>query len=340
MGFLRKLLLPFGFLYGLITGLRNFFYHIGLLKSFRFEVPVIAVGNLSVGGTGKSPMIEYLIRLLQAKRLATLSRGYKRLSKGFVLADAKSTVLDLGDEPFQFHQKFLNLQVAVDANRKNGIETLLAQPQAPEVILLDDAFQHRRVKAGLYILLTAYGDLYADDFMLPAGNLREPRAGAQRAQIVVVTKCPPDLTFGQQEKIAKKLQLKPYQDLFFTKIAYEEVVYSQSMAVAVCEVKSQPKVLLAGIAKPKPFFDYLRHPEDLILEFPDHHDFSDTEIAQILDQAANRKIITTEKDYMRLQGKIPAGQLYYLPIACAFLKNAKDFDILVMQFVANTLKKS
>src|SRR6187402_2887550 len=208
MNLLRKILFPLAVLYGWVTQLRNFLFDIGILKSYSFDLPVIAVGNLSVGGTGKTPQIEYLIRLLSSKyKVATLSRGYKRKSEGFVLADETSNAEILGDEPFQFFQKFKNVQVAVDANRKNGIEQLLSQPEKPEVILLDDAYQHRKVKAGFYILLTAYGDLYSDDFILPTGNLRESRSGANRADIVIVTKCPNNLSDQDQNKIQRKLKL-------------------------------------------------------------------------------------------------------------------------------------
>jgi tetraacyldisaccharide 4'-kinase len=189
MNLLRKILFPFAILYGFITSIRNFLFDTGILRSYSFDLPVIAVGNLSVGGTGKTPQIEYLIRLLSDKyKVATLSRGYKRQSEGFVLANSTSDAVQLGDEPFQFYQKFKNIQVAVDANRKNGIEQLLSNSNAPEVILLDDAFQHRKVKAGFYIMLTSFGDLYCNDFMLPTGNLRESRNGVQRANVVIVTK--------------------------------------------------------------------------------------------------------------------------------------------------------
>ena len=173
MKLLRILLFPFAVLYGFITSIRNFLFDRGILKSTSFDIPVIGVGNLSVGGTGKTPQIEYLIRLLSDKyKVATLSRGYKRKSEGFDLADGTSNAEILGDEPFHFYQKFPNIQVAVDANRTNGITQLLSQKEKPEIILLDDAYQHRKVKAGFYILLTSFGDLYADDFMLPTGNLR------------------------------------------------------------------------------------------------------------------------------------------------------------------------
>ena len=182
MNLLRKLLFPFAILYGFITSLRNYLYDKGILKSYSFDIPVIAVGNLSVGGTGKTPQIEYLIRLLSPNyKVATLSRGYKRKSEGFILADAASTPEILGDEPYQYFKKFRDIQVAVDADRKNGIEQLLNQESRPEIILLDDAFQHRKVKAGFYILLTAYEDLFCEDFILPTGNLRESRNEAKRA---------------------------------------------------------------------------------------------------------------------------------------------------------------
>jgi tetraacyldisaccharide 4'-kinase len=189
------LLFPFSILYGWITSIRNFLFDKGIFKSYSFDIPIIAVGNLSVGGTGKTPQIEYLIRLLSPNyKIAILSRGYKRKSKGFVLADPTSNAEILGDEPFQIYQKFPNTIVAVDADRKNGIENLLVLNEKPDVILLDDAFQHRKVKAGFYILLTGYDDLFYSDFILPAGNLRESRSGAKRANVIIITKCPKDIS--------------------------------------------------------------------------------------------------------------------------------------------------
>ena len=182
MNFLRKILFPLAFLYWLITFIRNWLYDKGIFKSSSFNIPIIAVGNLSVGGTGKTPQIEYLIRLLSENyKVAVLSRGYKRTTEGFILADEKATASSIGDEPFQFYSKFPNIQVAVDANRKYGIENLLQLSNKPDVILLDDAFQHRKVKAGFYILLTAFDDLFCDDYILPFGNLREPSSGKKRA---------------------------------------------------------------------------------------------------------------------------------------------------------------
>ena len=341
---LRKILFPFSVLYGIITSFRNFLFDIGILKSYSFSVPIIAVGNLSVGGTGKTPQIEYLIRLLSPKyKLATLSRGYKRQSKGFVLADETSNALTLGDEPYQFFTKFKNIQVAVDANRKNGIEQLLSQKVKPEIILLDDAFQHRKVKASFYILLTTYGDLFSDDWILPTGNLRESRSGAQRADLVIVTKCPVNLPLEEQNEIKNKLNLEAKQQLYFSFIDYDDSVYSETetetetVNIPVSEIKKSPKLLLAGIAKPIPFFDYLKNENDVCLTFSDHHDFTENDIRTIKNQAGENVIITTEKDYVRLKDKLPNNQLYYLPIQSRFLKEQNQFDTSIINFIETSL---
>ena len=332
MNLLRKLLFPFAILYGFIISIRNFLFDKGVLKSTSFDIPVIAVGNLSVGGTGKTPQIEYLIRLLSDKyKVATLSRGYKRKSEGFVLADENSNAEILGDEPFQFYQKFPNVMVAVDANRTNGIQQLLSQNEKPEIVLLDDAYQHRKVKAGFYILLTSYGDLYSDDFILPTGNLRESRSGAERASIIVVTKCPKILTDDEQSEI--RLKLKSSQQVFFTFIDYDIFIFGKNEKIAVGEIKSESKLLLAGIAKPKPFFDYLKNENDECLTFPDHHHFSDADLDAIRNKANGRKIITTEKDYVRLKDSELVDQLYYLPIKSSFINHQQNFDATILEYI-------
>lgn len=339
MIFFRKILFPFTVLYGWITQLRNFLYDIGVFKSYAFDVPVIAVGNLSVGGTGKTPQIEYLIRLLSEKyRVATLSRGYKRQSKGFILANDTSTASQLGDEPFQFYKKFQNTLVAVDADRKSGIEQLLSLPDKPEVILLDDAFQHRKVKAGFYILLTSYDDLFCDDFILPMGNLRESRSGVKRADIIIVTKCPNDLSEIEQNKIKKKVGLD--SPIFFSSIAYDDSVYSSDNSFKVSEIKTQTKLLLAGIAKPKSFFAYLQNENDIVMKFSDHHHFSEDDILNIKKQAKNNLIITTEKDFVRLNDSISKEQLFYLPIKTSFIFGGNDFDKTILNYVGKSTRNS
>ena len=332
MNLLRKLLFPFAILYGFITSLRNYLYDKGILKSYSFDIPVIAVGNLSVGGTGKTPQIEYLIRLLSPNyKVATLSRGYKRKSEGFILADAASTSEILGDEPYQYFKKFRDIQVAVDADRKNGIEQLLNQKSRPEIILLDDAFQHRKVKAGFYILLTAYEDLFCDDFMLPTGNLRESRNGAKRANLIIVTKCPLDITELEQQNIKNKLAVD--LPIYFSSINYDDKVYNDTESLAVSDLKLTQKMLLAGIAKPKPFFDYLQTDKDEVMTFSDHHHFSESDILNIKSQAIDKIIVTTEKDFVRLDAKILRKQLFYLPIKSKFLSNHESFDAIILNYV-------
>ena len=342
MNLLRKILFPFAILYGFITGIRNFLFNKGILKSFSFGIPIIAVGNLSIGGTGKTPQIEYLIRLLSPKyKVATLSRGYKRKSEGFILADSNSNAEILGDEPFQFYKKFNTIQVAVDANRKNGIEQLLSQTDKPEVILLDDAFQHRKVRAGFYILLTSYGDLYSDDFMLPTGNLRESPSGANRANLIIVTKCPPTLSLEEQSEIKSKLNISSSQEIFFSYIEYDDFIYSENKSIAISEIKKSDKLLLAGIAKPEPFFIHLKNSNDECMRFADHHQFSEKEISEIENKANNKIIITTEKDYVRLKGSLSKEQLFYLPIRSAFLSGAEKFNKSVEEYIViNELPKT
>ena len=339
MIFLRYLLFPFAVLYGCITSVRNFLFDRGMLKSVTFDVPVIAVGNLSTGGTGKTPQIEYLIRLLSPNyKVAVLSRGYKRKSKGFFLADEHSTVALLGDEPFQMHLKFPNVQVAVDANRVNGIQQLLQQKSKPDVILLDDAFQHRKVKAGFYIVLTAYDDLFCDDWILPTGNLRESRSGAKRADMIIVTKCPKDISDLAQENIKKKVM--PFFDgnqehIYFTSIEYDDQVYNQHERINVSEIQSVDKLLVAGIAKPEPFFKYLQGEKDDVLVFPDHHHFTTNEIAEIEQKGQHKIIVTTEKDFVRLKDATAATNLYYLPIKSEFAINDSkiNFDNTIQHYV-------
>ncbi len=335
MNLLRKLLFPFAIIYGVITSIRNWFYDFGIFRSYSFQIPIIVVGNLSVGGTGKTPQVEYLVRLLKEKyQVAILSRGYKRKSRGFVLADEETNVEVLGDEPFQYHQKFSDVSVAVDTDRKKGIEQLLQINPDLEVIVLDDAYQHRKVKGGFYILLTTYDELFPDDYLLPMGNLRESRSGAQRADMIVVTKCPENMPDDKMEVVKQKIKLKKNQQLFFSKIVYDDYIFNKKNKILADEIKSKPKLLIAGIAKPKLFFDFLKSEEDIILEFPDHHDFTENDLNKINQLANSNIIVTTEKDYVRLAGKLKNNEnLYYLPIKNSFFGKEKEFAELVLNFM-------
>lgn len=330
MKLLRFLLFPFAILYDAITSIRNWFFNIGVLKSTSFKIPVIAVGNLSVGGTGKTPQIEYLIRLLKSDyNIAVLSRGYKRKTKGFQIVNNLHTAEDVGDEPLQFFKKFTNITVAVDADRTNGIQQLLKSENSPEIVLLDDAFQHRKVKATSYILLTKYNDLYTNDFILPTGNLRESRRGANRADCIIVTKCPLHLSFEERECIVKKINPKNYQKVFFTTINYDTELKGGEKLL-INDLQNKEVVLVTGIANPNPLLQYLSDKSIKFthLKYPDHHHFSASELTDIQNtfdkiNTNDKIILTTEKDYVRLKNKIDS--LYYIAIKTSFLADENLF---------------
>ncbi|NNF82705.1 MAG: tetraacyldisaccharide 4'-kinase [Flavobacteriaceae bacterium] len=334
MKFIRHILIFLVPFYYLVTWVRNKLYDLGIQSSKSYDFPVICVGNLNVGGTGKTPMIEYLIRLLKdSKKVATLSRGYKRQSKGFVLADTNASPLTLGDEPFQFHSKFPDIQVAVDADRRRGIQRLLSQSVKPKVILLDDAYQHRKVKAGLNVLLTAHDKLYTDDILLPTGDLREPRSGVKRAQIIIVTKCPIDLGKDQKEIIRSKLGIRSDQLLFFSRIKYDSHVYNNMANMPLLDLTGQSFTLVTGIADPSYLVDFLNEGkfEFEHMDFKDHHDFNNEEIDLLNSKSL---VVTTEKDYVRLREKTDSQNIWYLPIAVEIDRKHK-FDKRVLNFVEN-----
>lgn len=331
MKLIRKITFPFVPIYYVVTSLRNTLYDLGIKKSTSYDFPIICVGNLSVGGTGKTPLVEYLINLLKHDyKVATLSRGYKRKSKGFQMANEVSSVDTLGDEPFQFYNKFKNdALVAVDSDRNKGIKKLRLLGIKPEVIILDDAFQHRKVKAGFNILLTSYHNMYTDDFVLPTGNLREPKSGAKRADIIVVTKCPKNLSVSDKKSIIEKLNVEVYQHVFFSFINYAENVFSFDSSIKLNDLKAF--TLVTGIANANTLVQYLKE-KDLKFEhlnFNDHHDFSEMDIKDLETKAL---IITTEKDFMRLkQFASLKSKLFYLPINIG-LDNEPKFNTLIKDF--------
>jgi tetraacyldisaccharide 4'-kinase len=321
---IRKLLLPFSGLYYLITFLRNVLFDNAWLPSEKFPIPLIVIGNLNVGGTGKTPMVEYLIRNLQKNRhLAVLSRGYGRKTKGFFRADNDSNAEQLGDEPFQIFKKFPHIDLAVDADRRAGIHQLMKTNPKLDCILLDDAFQHRYVKPEVAVLLTAYGDLYVNDRLLPAGNLREPGKGAARADLIVVTKCPEQLSEAEKATISRKIKPLPHQKLFFSTIAYAENVRNNREEIALQSFQNKKICLVTGIANPAPLVEFLKsnHLDFEHFKFSDHHCFSEEEI-----NTFNQKelILTTEKDFVRLENSIQTN-CYYLPIEIQFLGGEVDF---------------
>ena len=315
---MRFLLLPFAILYGLGVRLRHFLYDRGWLSSKRYPFPILCVGNLAVGGTGKTPMVEYLVRLLGQEQVAILSRGYRRKTRGFILADDSATAMTLGDEPYQYHRKFPRATVTVCESRQEGIERLLENPHF-KYIILDDAFQHRKVQAGTNLLLTSYDKLYTQDFLLPVGSLRDIRSRARKAQIIIVTKCP-ELTQAEQEKIIQHLKPLPSQKVYFTSIAYSDRVYSHEDSQALKDFIATPFTLVTGIANPTPLVDFLEKQGASFehLAYSDHHHFSNREL-ELLRQKG--RILTTEKDYVRLEGAL--STLYYLPIETQFLNDQR-----------------
>lgn len=335
MKYLRLLLLPFSLLYGLLIWLRNLLYDKGILKSTRYDFPVVAIGNLSLGGTGKTPMTVYVLQLLKEyKSVGMLSRGYRRKSKGLVIADETTKVEDLGDEPYQIYHNFSDVTVAVDADRRNGVAGLGLAGKLPEVLVLDDAFQHRKVNAGFYMLLTTYDELYCDDFIVPAGNLRDTKNQAKRADCIVVTKCPDYLSDKAMLATKRKVKYTHNQPVYFTKIAYsQEVLNSVGESIELLDLQQTPFTLVTGIAKPEYLVRYLQqlglHFEHL--DYPDHHDFT-TEELQLLN--SKDLIITTEKDFVRLSS-VKFNKLYYLPIQVAFLNKdqEKQFQGQLIKFV-------
>lgn len=334
-------LYPLSWLYGMGVGLRNKLFDWGWLRSKSFDVPVICIGNLTVGGTGKTPHTEYLIKLLQhlCVNVATLSRGYKRKSKGYVLADGHSDASRIGDEPYQMKSKFPGIRVAVDEDRCHGIEQLLKLNSPPvDVVLLDDAFQHRYVKAGLNILLTDYHRLLCDDALLPAGRLREPAGGKNRAQIVIVTKCPATIKPIDFNIIAKRLHLYPYQQLYFSTLRYGKPIpvfprQAGSGKTFSSFAGDEQVLLVTGIASPDPLLKEIQAhtPNVSLLAFGDHHDFSPKDLSRMEEQFSRMKegkrlIITTEKDAARLKihpalSETLKPHIYALPVEIEILQN-------------------
>ncbi len=326
---LRKIAFPISLVYALVVYVRNFLFDVGFFSSKSYKTPIICVGNLSVGGTGKTPMTEYLLRILGDRNTAVLSRGYKRKSEGFYLAGTESTVLELGDEPYQIHQKFPEVTVAVDADRRNGIEKLEGLIK-PDVIVLDDAFQHRKVKPSFSILLTTYHNLYVDDWYLPTGSLRDAKKEAKRADLIIVTKCPKGLRKDERHAITAKLKPKKHQNVLFASLQYNDFVTDgRQEKVQLSELKGKPLALVTGIASPEPLVQFLKSVGIVFehFEFGDHHHFTDKEIEQF---KGCQMVLTTEKDFVRLEGRLQ--NLYFLEISHSF--SSEDEAVLKSSLLA------
>jgi tetraacyldisaccharide 4'-kinase len=343
----RVLLLPFALLYGLIIMVRNWLYDKEYIQSSDFNFPLICVGNIAVGGTGKSPMVEYLLKLLTDDfRVATLSRGYKRKTKGYILAEKGTSALDIGDEPMQFYLKYPNVSVAVGEERIVAIPQMLHDNPDLQAIILDDAFQHREVKAGFNIVLTEFGNLYYHDFFLPTGDLRDEWRSVKRANIIVVTKCPPDLSEDKKQKIIRNLKLLPSQKVFFTRIEYG-IPYHIIAPDRERYLNANMEVLLVcGIANPKPLKEYLIANVSTYYQkdYNDHHIFSIDDLNEVIAmfreiESADKIILTTEKDAVRLtkfQEELKELPFYVLPIRHKFLfEEGEQFNNAVISFIRN-----
>lgn len=336
------LLLPFAWIYGTVIRVRNFLYNRGWLRSFQFDFPIILTGNLSTGGSGKTPHTEYLIRLLRLKyRVTTLSRGYKRTYRGFGLATELSLVEDIGDEPKLYKQKYPDVEVAVSEDRVGGVYMLLQDAPETEVVLMDDGFQHRRITAGFNILLTTFGKPFFRDHLLPAGRLREHRHNARRAQVVIVTKCPNDITAEQRSTCEQQIKRYTAAPVFFTTYTYAALrpLFADQQLTAINGQKAA--VLLTGIAGSAEVLQYMQtqHANISPMAYADHHYFTDNDIAHIAAKAQPSGIvITTEKDAMRLMEARTAIEqhglsIFVQPIEVAFLGNAEAFDRLVLEYI-------
>ena len=353
---INKWLLPLSWIYGSVVKLRNTMFDIGILKSRTFDVPVISVGNITVGGTGKTPHVEYLVGMMKDRfHVAVLSRGYKRKSKGFVVADSQTAITDIGDESYQMKQKFPDVTVAVDKNRCHGIETLVDNDQQLDAVLLDDAFQHRYVKPGINILLVDYHRLIIYDKLLPAGRLREPLKGKDRADIVIVTKCPKGLKPMEYRVITKAMDLYPYQQLFFTSLEYGAlypILATQAEPFGIEQLQGRHAIVLSGIASPEQMMhDLSPHCSDLVpLTFSDHHRFRAKDVRLINDTFDKlpqpRCIVTTEKDAARLTtveglSDDVRSHIFALPLTIRFMQEQQDhFNNHIIDYVHKNSRNS
>ncbi len=344
----RILLYPFALLYGIVMLLRNKLFDWHVLPSYTCPKPVISVGNLSMGGTGKTPMVEYIIRLLlnNDQKIATLSRGYGRKAKGFIEASKDSNYLEVGDEPLQYKNKFTNVEVAVDEKRSRGLKVLYNMHQGLNAIILDDAFQHRYVKPGLSVLLTDYHKLFVHDYVFPTGNLREFRNGCKRADIIIVTKTPKVLSPLDRRQIESKVKTKQYQKLYFSTVDYEPLQPLPGIKAEKGEKDFNTILMFSGIANSYPMQEHLKTlcSELIVMEFPDHHKYTKKDLERITKTyrdvfSTHKAIITTEKDAMRLIKSNLINYLvdypvYYIPIKVKFQDmDGQSFDKQVVEYV-------
>jgi len=333
MKMFKFLLFPFGVLYYLITSIRNKFYDFNLLTSISFKVPLIGIGNLSSGGTGKTPMVEYLIRNFSEKyNTVLISRGYKRSTSGYVRATNKSNPSSIGDEPFQIFKKFKNINAVVDSNRVRGVSKIILEEPKTELVVLDDCFQHRKINLKLNILLTTYNSPFYEDFIIPIGNLREKRRGYKRADILVVSKCPEQICKDEIDSIRKKIKLYDHQNLFFTKIKYDNNLKGD-VKLNLDQIEKSI-LFVTGIANSEPVVSFLNKSgvDFEHISFSDHFNYSQNDIDKI-EKDNNKLIVTTEKDFQKIQLLQRKNKWVYLEIKIEFLENESLFNSIVKKAI-------
>lgn len=345
------LFFPVSIVYGIIIKIRNWLFNHGFLKEVSFKIPIISIGNITVGGTGKTPHVEYIAELLSREfNIAILSRGYKRKTTGFLTATSKSLINDIGDEPKQIKQKFPNVTVAVSEKRIDGVKELLKNNSSLNAIILDDAFQHRYIKPGLSVLLIDYNRPLTNDYYLPFGDLRENKHESKRAQIIIVTKTPEGINPIEKTLFKKEIRLYPYQQLFFTSLAYDDpksVFKKNTKKISLKDLKGSAFsiLLVTGIANPEPLYKFLSSFTNSVekIYFPDHHQYTHNDLNTISDHFENIKkqekiIITTEKDAVRFRelNNVPKSiiqSIYYIPVKISFLDGGEKFNKIIKDYV-------
>ena len=337
---MKFLLYPLSIVYNLITSLRNLLFDLGLINSVQYKIPTIGVGNLSTGGTGKSILVDYLIELLKIKyKITTVSRGDNRDTSGFIQATSKSSAYEIGDEPYQFYSKHPEINVVVCEDRRKGMKLILNNLPNTEISIWDDVFQHRYVKPGLMLLTTTFKYPYYQDEVLPIGNLRENKSSSKRADLIIVTKCPDELSYIEKLEFLEKLSPDENQKVFFSTISYKKNLKSDDSTIHIDNLREEEFILVTGIADSSYLVKYLNNKNLKFkhLKYSDHYNFKKSSIDKILSISRNKKIITTEKDYGRLKPKINRGEIYYLEVSIEFPNNLNkiSFDEVVYDFVEN-----
>jgi len=335
---LKILLYPISLIYGFIVGVRNILFDIGIVDSKVYKIPTIGLGNLSVGGTGKSILVDYLISLFKSNyNITTLSRGYNRDTKGFVHANSKSTAYEIGDEPFQFYSKHPEINVVVCEDRRKGMNIILKNLPQTDICIWDDIYQHRFVKPGLMILTTTFDKPYTKDKILPVGKLRESISSSKRADIILINKCPENISNLEREKFINSINLVEHQKVYFSSLTYSEKIKSKSTFINVKELEKKDFILVTGIADSSYLVKFLkdRNLSFTHLKYKDHYNYSMSSIDKIKRISEGKHILTTEKDFGKLKLKIDSDNLFYIEVSVKFLNDSNElgFDQLIKKYV-------